>query len=74
MTCRKSLGPLSSPEAGRQDLRRTQLGRPREKGGSKVLSRTQSATPWPLIYLLAFVLYIAFLWVPLEPGNGGSPR
>lgn len=44
MTCRRSLGPLSCPGLGRQDLRRTQLGRRREKGRSEMLSRALSVT------------------------------
>lgn len=39
-TCRRSLGPLSSHGPGRQDRHRTQLGRRRETGRSKLLSRT----------------------------------
>lgn len=44
-TCRRSLGPLSCHGLGRQDLRRTRLGRQREKGRSELLSRDPSATP-----------------------------
>lgn len=68
MTCRRNPGLLSSHGVGHQGLRRTQLGRRREKGRSKLLSRAQPApTPTP-----AFVLWTAVLWVPLELWKWGQ--
>lgn len=70
-TCRRNLGPLSCHGLGRQDLRRTQLGRPGRRAGPSCfleLSLLAPLNPHP-----AFGPCIAFLLVPLELWLWGSP-
>lgn len=79
MTCRRSLGPLSSHGVGPLGLRRTQLGIEREEKGAKLSSRTQMAhlpcQPWLFLSLPSFLLQFysqGQTWLKVEACLGAA--
>lgn len=85
MTCRRSLGPLSSHGVGPLGLRRTQLGIEREEKGAKLSSRTQMAhlpphsystcQPWFFLSLSSFLLQFysqGQTWLKVEACFGAA--
>lgn len=69
MTCRRSLGPLSSHGVGCQDLHRTQLEGEGERQ-TQVTSQKLFCIS-PILALVSLYSSSGFLWNSMSPGSPG---